>query len=252
MKNVTGIIGVNPIVPVIPSATVTPSIPPKLVYQGGMLLSNVQVVLLFWGNAWLQTQQKLISQYLYLFFENVVTSPLIDQLKEYSVPQYSIGHGSVSKSVTIPHQNISPIVADLYIQNVIHQQIASGNVPAPTANTLYFFFVPSGVKVENGIEFSCFNFCGYHGNIGTSLFYAVIPYPDCHTCLGNFSVNDALTIIASHELCEAITDPIPGTGWVNVSSRNEIGDLCSWQTKDLPNTNYTVQREWSNNANGCV
>jgi len=77
-----------------------------------------------------------------------------------------------------------------------------------------------------------------------------MPYPDCQGCTGNnLSTLDALTVTSSHELCEAITDPIPGQGWYD-QNNGEIGDICAWQTKQVGN--YTVQKEWSNNANNCV
>src|SRR5207302_9519594 len=31
----------------------------------------------------------------------------------------------------------------------------------------------------------------------------------------------------SHELCEAITDPVPGEGWYD-DTNGEIGDICAW------------------------
>jgi hypothetical protein len=59
-------------------------------------------------------------------------------------------------------------------------------------------------------------------------------------------VLDALTSTSSHELCEAITDAIPGRGWYG-DANGEIGDICAWKTKTIGN--YTVQLEWSNKAN---
>ena len=55
--------------------------------------------------------------------------------------------------------------------------------------------------------------------------------------------------MSSHELCEAITDPIPGQGWYD-DANGEIGDICAWKTKKIGQ--YTVQLEWSNKANKCV
>jgi hypothetical protein len=43
---------------------------------------------------------------------------------------------------------------------------------------------------------------------------------------------DALTSTSSHELCEAITDPIPGQGWYD-DANGEIGDICAWKSKNL-------------------
>jgi hypothetical protein len=96
---------------------------------------------------------------------------------------------------------------------------------------------------------SCVNFCGYHSDIDGKVFYAVMPYPDCSGCEGGLSVIDALTATTSHELCEAITDPIPGQGWYD-DQNGEIGDICAWQTKQ--SAGYTVQLEWSNSAGRCL
>jgi hypothetical protein len=59
---------------------------------------------------------------------------------------------------------------------------------------------------------------------------------------------DALTSTSSHELCEAITDPVPGQGWYD-DMHGEIGDICAWQTKKLGD--YMVQLEWSNKDGTC-
>jgi hypothetical protein len=96
---------------------------------------------------------------------------------------------------------------------------------------------------------SCVNFCGYHNDIDGQVFYAVMPYPACAGCTSGLSVIDALTATTSHELAEAITDPIPGQGWYD-DQNGEIGDICAWQTKKLGD--YTVQLEWSNNAGRCL
>ena len=69
------------------------------------------------------------------------------------------------------------------------------------------------------------------------------PTPGCSGCIGGLQPIDALTSTSSHELCEAITDPIPGAGWYD-DTNGEIGDICAWQTKKIGN--YPVQLEWSN------
>jgi hypothetical protein len=76
-----------------------------------------------------------------------------------------------------------------------------------------------------------------------------MPYANCQGCLGDLSTFNALTSISSHELCEAITDPIPGQGWYD-DVHGEIGDICAWERKQIGD--YTVQLEWSNKANKCV
>jgi hypothetical protein len=76
-----------------------------------------------------------------------------------------------------------------------------------------------------------------------------MPFPGCAGCVGNLQPVDALTSTSSHEMCEAITDAIPGQGWYD-DVNGEIGDICAWKTKKLGK--YTVQLEWSNKANKCV
>ena len=76
-----------------------------------------------------------------------------------------------------------------------------------------------------------------------------MPYPGCSGCAGGLALLDALTSTSSHELCEAITDPVPGQGWYD-DQNGEIGDICAWQTRRLGD--YTVQLERSNQQNACV
>jgi len=140
-------------------------------------------------------------------------------------------------------------VQDSAIQQMLQTQISAGAFPAATPDTLYFVFLPPGVQVIQGGAASCKVFCGYHDAINNNIFYAVMPYPGCAGCLGGLADFEALTSTTSHELCEAITDPIPGQGWYD-DNNGEIGDICAWQTRTLGG--YTIQLEWSNKAARCV
>ncbi len=222
---------------------------PHLTYRGGRLLSDVEVVTVFWGAAWTGAQKALAGQ-LNGFFDYVLTSPLIDQLAEYSTSKYRIGHGKRVGSVNLTSPAPMATTHDHAIQRMLEQEIASNPAfPKPNANTLYFVYAPPGVRIVQGGAASCQAFCGYHNDIGGQILYAVIPYPTCAGCLGGLTVKDALTSVSSHELCEAITDPVPGQGWYD-NAHGEIGDICAWRTKQLGG--YVVQLEWSNRANRCL
>jgi hypothetical protein len=93
------------------------------------------------------------------------------------------------------------------------------------------------------------DFCGYHSHINKSLFYAVVPYHDCLACTTNLISFDTMTITASHELCEAITDPVPGGGWYN-AIYGEVGDYPDRGKKIV--LGYKVQTEFSNKVNKSV
>jgi hypothetical protein len=224
--------------------------PPQLTYRGGPLLASVEIFTIFWGAQWNAQPQAGIAQSLNKFFQFIVTSPLLDQMAEYSVPQFPIKHGQFKGTITITTPALKHSVTDKAIQHMLNQELAT-NPALPTfgPNMLYFVYLPPGVAVVQGGSRSCQAFCGYHDNISSQIFYAVMPYANCNGCLGGLAPLDALTSTSSHELCEAITDPIPGQGWYD-DTNGEIGDICAWKTKKVGQ--YTVQLEWSNKANQCI
>lgn len=223
---------------------------PQLTYRNGPLLTSVQVFTIFWGAAWQQPPQNGLVARMNQFFDFILTSALLDQLSEYSVPGKQIGHGKRIGTTTLTKPDPGKSVQDSAIQKMLQQEISSGTVvPKPTPNTLYFVMLPPGVQVNQGGSASCQTFCGYHDAINNDIFYAVMPYPGCPGCTGGLSVFDALTSTTSHELCEAITDPIPGQGWYD-DTNGEIGDICAWKTRSLGG--FTIQLEWSNKASSCV
>jgi hypothetical protein len=182
------------------------------------------------------------------FFPAILVSPLIDQLNEYSVPGKTIGHGSFIGTKVITAKAPVGSVTDSVIRKNLKAWIAAKTVPTNTSNTLYFTYLDPGVISIMGGSKSCQNYCGYHDAVG-SVYYAVMPYPTCAGCLGGMAALDALTGTSSHELCEAITDPVPGSGWYD-NVNGEIGDICAWNFKKV--AGYTVQLEWSNAQDKCV
>lgn len=226
-----------------------PAAAPLLTFRNGPLLTNVAIFTVFWGAAWSTTQKQLATQ-IDQFFDFVVTSPLIDQMAEYSVPGKTIGHGQHTGSITITSPALHRSVTDTAIQHMLQTEISSNAAfPQPTPNTLYFIYLPPGIRCIQGGSASCTGFCGYHSDISGQIFYAVMPFPGCAGCIGGLPTLDALTSTSSHELCEAITDPIPGQGWYD-DTHGEIGDICAWKTKRIGQ--WTVQLEWSNKAGQCI
>jgi hypothetical protein len=223
--------------------------PAQLTYRNGPMLSRVQVFPIFWGSAWASDPLRLLVGKLNAFFSFVLTSSLMDQLSEYDVSGFSVGHGALAGSLTMTSADPAGTVDDSSIQAFLQAQIAAKTIPMPSPNTLYFVYLPPGVVVTLGSSQSCQTFCGYHDQINGQIFYGVMPYPGCAGCLGSLADFDALTSTSSHELCEAITDPIPGQGWYD-DANGEIGDICAWRTKQLGA--YQVQLEWSNKNGSCL
>jgi len=229
---------------------VAPAASPQLTYRQGPLIASAEVFTIFWGAAWNSAPQNEVMTEINQFFDFILTSKLIDQLAEYNVPGYAIRQGKHTGTTVLLSPALGKSVPDNAIQKMLESEIASnGPFPQASQSTLYFVYLPPGVKAIQGGSGSCTAFCGYHNDVNGEIFYAVMPYPSCSGCVGGLQPFDALTSTSSHELCEAITDPIPGQGWYD-DTNGEIGDICAWQTKKVGD--YTVQLEWSNRANQCV
>jgi hypothetical protein len=231
-----------------------PAAAPHLSYRGGALLCNVEVFPTFWGPGWDAAPQSEALTTIEEFFDFVLSSALIDQLEEYSVPGKTIGHGK-----RIPTPDGKPAIVPAHLPSTLsdgsirhrlkHLLSTDPRFPQPGPNTLYFIYLPPGVRVHQGGGSSCQEFCGYHDAINGQIFYAVMPWPGCGGCTGELTEVEALTSTSSHELCEAITDPVPPQGWYD-EANGEIGDICAWKTKKLGA--FTVQLEWSNKQGACA
>jgi hypothetical protein len=221
----------------------------KLTYRGGALIEAAKVFTIFWGQSWADdADAKALAAAVNQFFSDILVSSLIDQLSEYNSSGKTIGHGSSIGSAVVTADAPINSVTDSKIQTALQNWISNGTAPLNDKDTIYFVYLEQGIVSVMGGSRSCQSYCGYHNNVN-SIYYAVMPYPGCSGCLGGLAVLDALTGTSSHELCEAITDPVPGTGWYD-DTQGEIGDICAWQFKQVDG--YTVQLEWSNEQNKCV
>jgi hypothetical protein len=163
-----------------------------------------------------------------------VNSPIIAQLSVFNSGAWNIGAGTAS-SAMLTGAPVGANAQDGAIQAFLTAAITSGDVPAVTPNSLYIFFLPDGTTVSHPtLGDSCNQHCGYHSNAsGTP--YVVMPYLGCTYCQPTgTSVTDSMTAALSHEMCEAITDPLGNAWYADNANQDEIADLCNdngWSTK---------------------
>jgi hypothetical protein len=143
-------------------------------------------------------------------------------------------------------------ISDGGIRNFIAAQLGSGIVTVST-DIIYGVYLPAGMRVTMSGGASCSTFCGYHGHFnygGLNIRYAVFPYLDCSACkLSNLTVADMLTIVASHEIREAVTDPQLNAWYDN--SGYEADDKCAWHNLyRMTEGGFFVQPEFSNGKPG--
>ena len=175
--------------------------------------------------------------------------------------EYGVGPITAMPTVTIAVEEPAPAtITSGQIETWLKAKLA-GPTPAfgtPDASTLYAIYYPSGTTItmdgagEQGQ--SCAGYGGYHFEIdagGTQVGYAVLP-----RCLDI----DELTIAASHEYFEWVTDPFPKTkpaynkldddhwAW-QAAFIGELGDLCTFLDRENlkpADIGFEVQRQWSN------
>src|SRR5262249_31173226 len=146
--------------------------------------------------------------------------------------------------------------SDSKVKSYIASLFDSGRVTAD-ANTVYGVYFPSGMKITTQGGTSCSAFCGYHGHFaynGQDIKYAVFPYTNCRACsLPGKAVADMLTIVTSHEIREAVTDP-DLDAWYDAAGY-EADDKCAWHNLyQTASGHFWVQPEFSNATPGpgCI
>ncbi|HET7503739.1 MAG TPA: hypothetical protein VFK02_22115, partial [Kofleriaceae bacterium] len=270
----------------------TTSAPPgaHLIYFGGRIVSNIQVVQVIYGDgSYIPQVTSTASPSMATFYQGVLNSAHVDWLTEYNTntqpppnSNQALGRGSFlsQASITPSAPNNGTVIDDVQIQAELTAQIRAGNIPGPSHdalgnnNTYYALFFPHGKTITLGGAASCSVFCAYHGTIvdnapggAGEIYYGV--HPDfqpgsgcelgcgaAQTQFGNY------TQVASHELVETMTDPEvglatvfgPPLAWADPVF-SEIGDICNDQNGHVVGADgltYDVQTEFSNTQNDCI
>ncbi len=125
-------------------------------------------------------------------------------------------------------------LTDAQLQAELKAVIDRQHLPTGLA---YFYpvFLPPGVETQDvGGTTSASNYCAYHGAFGPNsspIIYGDMPVVAGDACNAGQDPNgnldaDGMLSTFSHELTEAITDPLPQGAWQD-SQGNEIGDECA-------------------------
>jgi hypothetical protein len=226
---------------------------PTVTFHGGPVLANVEVEALFLGADWL-TDPTLHSQaqQLTVFLQSITNSTFMDTLNRAG---YGVGRGSFldASTASIP---LPPVMDDAAIQQQLSAAITAGSLQAPTANRLYFVFVPPNAVVTYAGQDSVTGFFGYHddytGPGGAVIPYAVVTCPNSLSgTYPGLSAFETMTKTSAHELAEAVTDPQGGQvgrlAWVDFAWRDpntgerggEIADITNDRIVDL--NGYVIQ-----------
>jgi hypothetical protein len=246
-----------------------------MAYKKGQVISNVQIVPVFWTYGG-KTVDATVTAWAPSYMGALVDSAYLDLLSEYSTASHG-GSQTITRGTITPPYTITPTTAtgatvqDGQLAGEIAAQVKAGALPAVTKdasgnpNTLYMLYFPTGVVITDGSNStSCIDFCGYHASGtsgGATYIYAVIPdlsqvqtytlgdggsvtEPCGYGCAYEASTKPEVGWFegtVSHEIGEAVTDPVNFTGWYdskntdfacagsksqNQPGGGEIGDVC--------------------------
>ncbi len=166
--------------------------------------------------------------------------------------EYGLGSGFTHTNVvgaSFSGSTISQSQMESYIASAI-----SGKGLASNGHTMFMLYLPAGVHESQ--DPTCQQYGGYHLDYqGTNDGWGFVHY--CQS--PGMSQQQYMTMASSHEIIEAVTDAVPGSGWTLPSPQSapwnttvwatlqgEIGDLCAstqaYEGLDL------YQRVWSNKA----
>jgi hypothetical protein len=219
---------------------------------GDPLLTNVEVIVIFWGSYWSNTSPApdISPATYYQAFTGIVTGPFMSRLSQYRGVAQGTMLGSFINDSTSPANGFTDANVVTMLTNFLNN---NSSVPAPVSGHNRFY----GVIAPPGINNSISQFAGQHQSFvynGIRAAYCWVDNPD------SLTVNDSVTKVFSHELVEACTNPfvdvsnngilVNGTGVTN----DEIGDTCNNQTAtiDMNGVQCTVQAYWSKQDNACV
>jgi hypothetical protein len=234
----------------------------NLINHGGKIISSAQFYAVYWNPSVANsTATSLGYSSIRAQITNFVSS--FSGSPDYRIiQQYTGSNGGIGSSIPfsgdyLDSQSTKSMIKDSAIRSYLAGLFQNSKLP-PQANALYGIYFPSGMRVQLSGGASCSSFCGYHSHFtynGLQIKYAVFPYPDCSGCsLAGKSVADMLTIVSSHEIREAVTDPGDNNvdAWYDASGY-EADDKCAWHNLyQMVSGSFWVQPEYSNNNTGCV
>jgi hypothetical protein len=134
-----------------------------------------------------------------------------------------------------PQAGYGVCLTDAQLQSELKLVISDQHLPTGLAYFYPVLFPPGVETMDQDGTTSASSYCGYHRAFGPNsgpTVYANMPYPPSGDACdagqapnGNLDADGTVSTL-SHELNEAITDPLNQVAW-NDQTGNEIGDMCA-------------------------
>jgi len=255
----------------------------QLVDHGGGVLAHVDVAPVYLGRYWSTKAGTADRKHNDAAMKDLVQNKGITGLWK----EYGAGKGTASPSLQLPDQ-ATPRMTQASLEALVKKQVQAGKFDTSNPQRVFMLVLPPGVELlGDGGATSHAGLGGYHGSVnvrGQEVYYAAIAYSQ-RTAEGMNGIDftgkpaDNLSIVESHEITEAVTDPnveaaerendvgrlgwyddqtpwrVPGTSGENVG-KGEVGDIpvlnaelsgdASLRSVWGRSGGFAYQKEWSN------
>ena len=211
---------------------------------GGGAVGAADLEILFWGDYW-RTATGPSTADVMSAMGAIVASPYLSALNQYGFSSLRLRGGTLVSSPGPPGGTFS---AD-DVRNMVWALIDDDVFPEPDDGggvIVYLVVAPAGTM---------YNDTGARGAHTSAHDTDLFDGDDAWVGWTNWGDLDFITDVLSHELIEALTDPLPGTrdAWLLGRSLNggfELGDSCNNTVDRLDG--LLVQAYWSEQDHACV
>jgi hypothetical protein len=219
----------------------------KIVDQGGPVMANAKVQLIFWGD-WNDSSLDPSKDTIEAAIQKIINSEYYSKLSQYRGIQKPTYLGSVVNKTS----RLSDIFEDSAIKNAIGDSIQNGSVPdfrSFTNGQIMYIVIPTSGHVSTDEENDAFHYnFTYKGN--DEGVYAVYSWR-----FNKEREFQWITRALAHEIAEACTNPVDDKeAFVDPNpddpDKNEIADFCFCKSDKV--NGVTVEGYWSNLDGCCV
>ncbi len=229
---------------------------PHLTYRGGKILKKPSFYSIYLGDYWSTKKGTAERAANDKAAKSIVSGPYTDLWKE-----YGSGPGKFTGSTIMSDKKLGRSIHDSYFKDGIPDLVKNLSIPKPDGETVYTFFLPPGAILfaPSDDANSLNGLGGYHSSVDVGskrAYYAAIVYSKGTNGI-EFTGKplDNISIAASHEWTEAVTDPDVNNGklgWYD-DLYGEVADIPITMGMPIKEVyekvgSYSVQKEWSNKS----
>jgi hypothetical protein len=206
----------------------------------GPVLSHIDLQPIFWGPEWSSNPYSNAASSMVTSLRQLLAGPYLRGLSQYR----GISGGTVRAGLFVGAEPPPPAVSDNDLLSLIKGLVNSGQAPDFKSNPQIFYLVltPDGHSSAAHPSAS-----GYHNfdPQNTAMRYALVVWSPGYP-------TEDWVYIATHEIVEACSDPLPFSGFVAPVNGQiqEIADVC--QPKHDTSDGVVAAAYWSNTDAACI